>query len=106
MKINNLNIHNSNVTIAEKINNSQNSSSWGINETEFKQLSETIKQNEASLNEFVNANFDINDTVSLTPEKQNNFISALKKFGLEFATKLTSTGVVELLKYLIIPVHG
>jgi hypothetical protein len=105
MKINNLNIHNSNVTIAEKITNSQNSSAWGIDKTELKQLIETIKQNETPIKDFVNANFDTEDTISLAPEKQSKFIVGLKKFGFEFATKLSSTGIVELLKYFLLPVH-
>lgn len=106
MKIENLNIHSSNVVIAEKIINSHSINSWGIDENELKQLFATIKEKEIPINDFIRSNFDREDIASLSPDKKDKFIGGLKKFGFEFATKLSSAGIVELLKYFLFPVSG
>lgn len=102
MKIGNINIQNSTVTIAEKISNSSNKSSLGLDENELLKLVAILKEKEVDVLSFVTQNFSKEDLTNLTNDKKNNFIAGFKKFGFDFATKLTSSGIVELLKYFIV----
>jgi hypothetical protein len=101
MKIKNLNIRNSTVTIADSINNIGNIN-WGISEYELSQLSGIISSREQEFKAFVQDGFDSKDAKNLSPEKKGKFIDGLKKFGIDFASKLSTSGIIELLKFYLL----
>ena len=104
MQINSITIHNSSVTFAETIGSIGNTR-LGIDDTDLIKLVEIVKEKEVDIRGDIQANFTQMDIASPSIEKQEKFITIFKKFGFDFATKLTSSGFIEILKYFLISHH-
>jgi len=100
MKIDNLNIKNSNVHFMDHSVNKE--INYGISNEEFHKLCSIISSNLQLTKEIKSEFQNIANEQDMNNEKQKKFIEVLKKFGIDFAVKLTSLGVVEVLKHLLV----
>jgi len=101
MKINNLTITKSRVSIIDESTNSE-TTNYGIGHKEMLEIFSIIEKNHESLKKCLLEFNDVNKIEQLNENSKTKIINSLKRFGVNFASNLTAKGIIEILKYIFV----